>query len=36
MASICNTDEYSGVWVFVEQADGKPARVSIELLGRAC
>jgi electron transfer flavoprotein alpha subunit len=25
--------EYSGVWVFVEQSDGKPAGVSWELLG---
>ncbi|NQU15794.1 MAG: electron transfer flavoprotein subunit alpha/FixB family protein [Desulfobacteraceae bacterium] len=27
-------DEYRGVWVFVEQTDGQPARVSLELLGR--
>ncbi|MCF8142689.1 MAG: electron transfer flavoprotein subunit alpha/FixB family protein [Deltaproteobacteria bacterium] len=26
--------EYSGVWVFVEQRDGVPCRVSLELLGR--
>jgi electron transfer flavoprotein alpha subunit len=28
-----STEEYKGVWVFVEQRDGKPARVSLELLG---
>lgn len=28
-----NIDDYKGVWVFVEQGDGKPARVSLELLG---
>lgn len=27
-------DEYRGVWVFVEQAEGRPARVSLELLGK--
>jgi electron transfer flavoprotein alpha subunit len=26
-------EEYKGVWVFVEQRDGQPARVSLELLG---
>lgn len=26
-------ENYTGVWVFVEQRDGKPARVSLELLG---
>ena len=29
-----DVDEYRGVWVFVEQAEGRPARVSIELLGK--
>jgi electron transfer flavoprotein alpha subunit len=28
-----NHSEYKGVWVFIEQADGNPARVSLELLG---
>ena len=28
-----NIKEYKGVWVFVEQRDGQPARVSLELLG---
>lgn len=27
-------DEYRGVWVFVEQTEGAPARVSLELLGK--
>ena len=26
-------ENYTGLWVFVEQRDGKPARVSLELLG---
>jgi electron transfer flavoprotein alpha subunit len=26
-------EDYKGVWVFVEQRDGQPARVSLELLG---
>jgi len=34
MASKIDIDEYRGVWVFVEQTDGQPARVSLELLGR--
>ena len=34
MASKIDIDEYRGVWVFVEQADGQPARVSLELLGK--
>lgn len=25
-------DEYRGIWVFIEQRDGRPARVSLELL----
>jgi len=29
-----NAEEYSGLWVFVEQRDGKPAQVSLELLGK--
>jgi len=28
-----NIREYKGLWVFVEQRDGQPARVSLELLG---
>ncbi|MBW2003905.1 MAG: electron transfer flavoprotein subunit alpha/FixB family protein [Deltaproteobacteria bacterium] len=27
-------EEYTGLWVFVEQRDGTPARVSLELLGK--
>ncbi len=27
-------EEYSGLWVFVEQRDGTPAQVSLELLGK--
>jgi len=34
MTSKIDIDEYRGVWVFVEQADGQPARVSLELLGK--
>jgi electron transfer flavoprotein alpha subunit len=26
-------EDYKGLWVFVEQRDGKPARVSLEILG---
>jgi electron transfer flavoprotein alpha subunit len=29
-----NVEEYSGLWVFVEQRDGRPAQVSLELLGK--
>lgn len=29
-----NLQEYNGLWVFVEQGDRKPARVSLELLGK--
>ena len=29
-----NVEEYSGLWVFVEQRDGTPAQVSLELLGK--
>jgi electron transfer flavoprotein alpha subunit len=29
-----NVEEYSGFWVFVEQRDGTPAQVSLELLGK--
>jgi len=32
--SIGNIEEYTGLWVFVEQRDGTPARVSLELLGK--
>ncbi|NNG06358.1 MAG: electron transfer flavoprotein subunit alpha/FixB family protein [Desulfobacteraceae bacterium] len=34
MASSVDINAYRGVWVFVEQAEGRPARVSIELLGK--
>jgi electron transfer flavoprotein alpha subunit len=34
MASNVDINAYRGVWVFVEQAKGRPARVSIELLGK--
>jgi electron transfer flavoprotein alpha subunit len=34
MASHININEYRGCWVFVEQGHGKPARVSLELLGK--
>ena len=27
-------EEYSGLWVFVEQRNGTPAQVSLELLGK--
>ncbi|MGD8984486.1 MAG: electron transfer flavoprotein subunit alpha/FixB family protein [Desulfobacteraceae bacterium] len=29
-----DVDSYRGVWVFVEQAEGHPVRVSLELLGK--
>ena len=34
MASKIDINEYRGVWVFVEQTEGQPARVSLELLGK--
>jgi electron transfer flavoprotein alpha subunit len=34
MASNVEINAYRGVWVFVEQSEGRPARVSIELLGK--
>jgi len=34
--SIGNIEEYNGLWVFVEQRDGTPAQVSLELLGKGC
>lgn len=34
MAQAVDIREYRGCWVFVEQRRGKPARVSIELLGK--
>ena len=34
MASKIDTNEYRGVWVFMEQSEGAPARVSLELLGK--
>ena len=34
MASKIDISEYRGVWVFVEQTEGEPARVSLELLGK--
>ncbi|MCD4717838.1 MAG: electron transfer flavoprotein subunit alpha/FixB family protein [Desulfobacterales bacterium] len=34
MTSKVDVNEYRGVWVFVEQTDGQPARVSLELLGK--
>jgi electron transfer flavoprotein alpha subunit len=34
MASNVDVDAYRGLWVFVEQAEGHPARVSLELLGK--
>lgn len=34
MTSKIDLDEYHGVWVFVEQTEGRPARVSLELLGK--
>jgi len=32
--STSNIQEYNGLWVFVEQKDGTPAQVSLELLGK--
>jgi len=34
MASTIDIKEYRGCWVFVEQSLGRPARVSLELLGK--
>lgn len=34
MVSNIDLDAYRGFWVFVEQSGGKPARVSLELLGK--
>jgi electron transfer flavoprotein alpha subunit len=34
MAPSIDISEYRGCWVFVEQSHGKPARVSLELLGK--
>jgi electron transfer flavoprotein alpha subunit len=34
VASRIDIDDYRGVWVFVEQTEGQPARVSMELLGK--
>jgi electron transfer flavoprotein alpha subunit len=34
MASETDINEYRGVWVFVEQTEGRTARVSLELLGK--
>ena len=34
MTSKIDLNEYRGVWVFVEQTEGRPARVSLELLGK--
>jgi electron transfer flavoprotein alpha subunit len=34
MAASIDINEYRGCWVFVEQRQGKPARVSLELLGK--
>lgn len=34
MRSKIDIDEYRGVWVFVEQTEGRPVRVSLELLGK--
>ncbi len=34
MASKIDINDYRGVWVFVEQTEGAPARVSLELLGK--
>jgi electron transfer flavoprotein alpha subunit len=34
MGSNIDIKEYRGCWVFVEQSHGKPARVSLELLGK--
>jgi electron transfer flavoprotein alpha subunit len=34
MPEIVDTERYRGLWVFVEQFAGQPARVSLELLGK--
>jgi electron transfer flavoprotein alpha subunit len=34
ITSKVDTNEYRGVWVFVEQLEGQPVRVSLELLGK--
>ncbi|MCJ7683968.1 MAG: electron transfer flavoprotein subunit alpha/FixB family protein [Desulfobacteraceae bacterium] len=34
MASKIDINDYCGVWVFVEQTEGEPARVSLELLSK--
>jgi len=34
MASKIDINDYRGVWVFVEQTEGAPARVSLELIGK--
>ena len=34
MTSKIDINDYRGVWVFVEQTEGTPARVSLELLGK--
>jgi len=34
MTSKVDVNEYRGVWVFVEQTEGQPVRVSLELLGK--
>jgi electron transfer flavoprotein alpha subunit len=34
MASKIDINDYRGVWVFVEQTEGEPARVSLELLSK--
>ena len=31
--SSASTEDHKGLWVFIEQKDGQPARVSLELLG---
>ena len=34
MASKIDINDYRGVWVFIEQTEGEPARVSLELIGK--
>ncbi|MGD2126993.1 MAG: electron transfer flavoprotein subunit alpha/FixB family protein [Desulfobacteraceae bacterium] len=34
MTSKIDTNQYRGAWIFVEQTEGQPARVSLELLGK--
>ncbi len=34
MTSKIDINDYRGVWVFIEQTEGEPARVSLELLGK--